>query len=111
MHCGQIFEYLVEIGNIWLKIFETRPYSGRHSLTVLQGMHLRTILPGGILCVEHGEERLEGELDLALVGGAARLEEDVLGADLGEVESERGQELVAAGDVPQAHVHRHQRRR
>ena len=32
IYCGQIFEYLVEIGNIWLKIFETRPYSGWHSL-------------------------------------------------------------------------------
>ena len=76
-------------------------------------LHLKyhAILPGSVLCVEDGEERLEGELDLALVCGAARLEEDVLAADLCEVEAERGQELVAAGDVPQAHVHRHQRRR
>ena len=33
IHCGQIFEYLVEIGHIWLKIFETSPYSGWHSLS------------------------------------------------------------------------------
>ena len=33
LHCGQIFEYLVEIGHIWLKLFETSPYSGRHSLS------------------------------------------------------------------------------
>ena len=70
-------------------------------------LHLKyhAILPGSVLCVEDGEERLEGELDLALIGL-----EDVLAADLGEVESERGEQLVAAGDVPQAYVHRHQRR-
>ena len=33
INCGQIFECLVEIGCIWLKIFERGPYSGWHSLS------------------------------------------------------------------------------
>ena len=36
LHCGQIFEYLVEIGHIWLKIFEKSPYSGWHSLRYIR---------------------------------------------------------------------------
>ena len=68
------------------------------------------LLPGCVLRVEHGEERLQCELDLPLVGGAPRLEEDVLAAHLGQVEAQRGQQLVAAGDVPQTHVDRHQGR-
>ena len=50
IYCGQIFEYLVEIGHIWLKIFENSPYSGRHSLSnnpamlAIAACFLRTIL-------------------------------------------------------------------
>ena len=34
IYCGQIFEYLVGIGHIWLKIFEYGSYSGRHNLSL-----------------------------------------------------------------------------
>ena len=57
LHCGQIFEYLVEIGHIWLKIFETSPYSGWHSL-----IH-KVASFGEVLWRDHEDFQLEHDVD------------------------------------------------
>ena len=62
--------------------------------------------PRRVLGVEESQQGLKGKLDLPPVSRLAHLERDILLPHLGEIESERCQELVTAGNPPELDIDR-----
>lgn len=56
---------------------------------------------------EEGQQGLQDELDVAAVGQLAGAQRDLVGTDLHQVEAQRGQQLMAARDLPQLHANGH----